>query len=602
MINEAMQKMHASLHIEVAQISKSMRSIIREELETFFLKQMTENGLPRYQAEPRGLADKGILQKPRPPERQESTRSEEEFSSILIEAERPTRNVTKHGDRFDESPSLVEPLLADTGRRRKTTPTDSAPTVSGEAHCPLAKMFGSRYDGTETDRLLHGAFDTESDEMRESKLRLTAKTRKQAILTGIVTDENEIRERLAEALLEPMYVVDELYYKTGLCQSLARQDSYFSFLSLIIVAINVIWIGVDTDIDKSDVLNNAPVISKVMDNFFCAYFTFELCVRYFAFAKKINALKDPMFVFDLILVGFMSWETWIEVFLYWAFDMKDKTNTLPSTQLFRLFRLIRFTRIARIMKLSLYFPELLILVKGMKAAMRSVAAVFVFLSLVIGVFGILFTEFLRDTDTLGESFSGVVQSMLTLLLQVLVGSDVEFMTQLIAINVYYWVIYMVFFFLAMLTLMNMLIGVLCDIVSDVSSQEKQVIDQQRLDREISVITNNIDLNQDGFISNAEFHDLMTRKEALKSLNRLGVDVVTFGSLAHFIFSPGVELTMKEFCHLVSQFRNDNHTNVKDLLAVRRFISLQLEPIQRHLRQISQSLYGGDFSHRKSFMS
>ncbi len=70
------------------------------------------------------------------------------------------------------------------------------------------------------------------------------------------------------------------------------------------------YIWVDTDLNKHEVLIDADPVFIASEMTFCSFFTLELTVRFMAFQRKCNALKDSWFAFDLALVFLMVLETW----------------------------------------------------------------------------------------------------------------------------------------------------------------------------------------------------------------------------------------------------------------------------------------------------
>merc|ERR1719174_3299511 len=109
----------------------------------------------------------------------------------------------------------------------------------------------------------------------------------------------------------------------------------------------------------------------IAENFFCVFFSFEWIVRFLSFRRKVNGLKDAWFVFDSIMVTMMVLETWIFTLLILIF-IPEAGGGAGNGGIMRLARLLRLSRMARMGKLLRVMPELLIMIKGMKAATRSV--------------------------------------------------------------------------------------------------------------------------------------------------------------------------------------------------------------------------------------
>eukprot|EP00931_Biecheleriopsis_adriatica_P016880 TRINITY_DN12301_c0_g4_i1.p1 TRINITY_DN12301_c0_g4~~TRINITY_DN12301_c0_g4_i1.p1 ORF type:complete len:581 (-),score=86.36 TRINITY_DN12301_c0_g4_i1:72-1628(-) len=392
--------------------------------------------------------------------------------------------------------------------------------------------------------------------------------------------QQEIQRMVKEALQEYTYDVEELYSDSGIWQEMARQGSFFSILTNIMILINVVWIGIDTDYNTASILIQAPVMFQLVDNTFCAYFVFEIIVRLLAFRDRLDALRDPSFLCDAFLVLVMVWETWIEVILYLMFDYTASGNS-PMC-IMRVFRLFRLLRVGRIIRLLHQLPELMILVKGMGKAMRSVAAVLSLLAIIVYVFSVLFTQLLRDTELGRGSFEGVLQSMNFLLVQVLTGFDATYMARLCAENLACYLLFLAFLFLTSLAMMNMLVGILCDVISKVSEEESEQSALEKLHNEITVIAGELDEDDSGCLCRAEFEVLMRRPEALRCLDNLGVDLVGFVDYVHFVFPADDELALKDFCHMIGQFRGSNVATVKDIVDMRKYISRELVSLEARL--------------------
>merc|ERR1719482_1275446 len=125
------------------------------------------------------------------------------------------------------------------------------------------------------------------------------------------------------------------------------------------------------------------------------------------------------------------------------------------------------------------FPELLIMIKGMWSAARSVFFTLFLLAIITYVFAIMFKQ-LAETNLSetrkDEYFKDVFASFYTLVMTgtflddlkivtTSIGNDPQSGSALLA------VLLLVFVLLAALTVLNMLIGVLCEVVSGVSATE-----------------------------------------------------------------------------------------------------------------------------------
>eukprot|EP00418_Pyrodinium_bahamense_P032164 CAMPEP_0179133930 /NCGR_PEP_ID=MMETSP0796-20121207/63710_1 /TAXON_ID=73915 /ORGANISM="Pyrodinium bahamense, Strain pbaha01" /LENGTH=91 /DNA_ID=CAMNT_0020832909 /DNA_START=1 /DNA_END=273 /DNA_ORIENTATION=- len=91
--------------------------------------------------------------------------------------------------------------------------------------------------------------------------------------------------------------------------------------------------------------------------------------------------------------------------------------------------------------------------------------------------------------------------------------------------------------MASLTIMNMLIGVICEVVSAVANTETEQLTLTYVKEKIHEIMDatGADTNADQMISKAEFIELLKNEKATKILNEVGVDVIGLVDFVDEIF-------------------------------------------------------------------
>merc|ERR1719272_2841479 len=105
-------------------------------------------------------------------------------------------------------------------------------------------------------------------------------------------------------------------------------------------------------------------------------------------------------------------ETWVMLIVMAA--MGGGGSPVGGTSILRLFRLLRLSRLMRMLR---SLPELMILIKGMATAMKSVAYVMALLVLITYVFSIAFTQLAVGTETIGDAyFANIAHSMYSLII------------------------------------------------------------------------------------------------------------------------------------------------------------------------------------------
>merc|ERR1712217_450779 len=120
--------------------------------------------------------------------------------------------------------------------------------------------------------------------------------------------------------------------------------------------------------------------------------------------------------------------------------------------------------------------------------------------------------------------------------------------------------------------LNMLIGVLCEVVSVVAQVEREDMMMKGLQQQIAKLMQTIDTEETETVSKRRFALLMSQAETTHILHEVGVDVVALVEFGDFIFREQEELTLGDFLATVLQFRGTNTATVKDIVDLRRFVS------------------------------
>jgi len=333
----------------------------------------------------------------------------------------------------------------------------------------------------------------------------------------------------------------DLYRTCGYAQAIVRNGKFAS-ITLLMIAVNSLWIGFEMDLNDEPNLNEAEWYFKVGEYFFFAFFAFEWTVRLLAFRRKIDTLKDFWFCFDTVLVSLMFAETLILPNVMPAGSEEDGGGEsggdggVGQLSLLRMLRLLRLTRVVRFMRAV---PELVTLVKSLNIAMRPVASTFLLLLIFLYIFGIVFKSQLRPPvgSILVDKFGRLTKSMWTLLRQ---GTFLDSVTKtadpLLELSPALTAVFVVFILLAPFTVLNLLIGMLCEVVNCVAITEKEKAMVLYVKSKLMHVLEELDEDGSGTISKSEFLKLMEVPVAVKALEELGVDVPNLLSLSDHLFA------------------------------------------------------------------
>jgi len=111
---------------------------------------------------------------------------------------------------------------------------------------------------------------------------------------AIFADAAAMKAKVKENIMKPDYNVAQFYKTEGYPQEIAR-SAIFDNVTLAVIGLNALWIWIDTDYNDSATLLDAHPVFQVGENLFCAYFALELLIRFLAFNRKRDCMRDAWF-------------------------------------------------------------------------------------------------------------------------------------------------------------------------------------------------------------------------------------------------------------------------------------------------------------------
>lgn len=331
-----------------------------------------------------------------------------------------------------------------------------------------------------------------------------------------------------------------LYTDNGMCQAVARHPAFTRFFFLCVVA-NIIYIGVDAQTHSGQLLYESPSHVIVIENCFCFFFLIEWIVRFLAMKNVWSAFEDLWFRLDTMLIVLQVVEVWISAL--W-FAINPESMAAVPTPALRVLRLLRVTRLLRVAR---YFPELLMLVMAMKVATRAVFSTVVMMSMFTYGFAIAINEVMSENDRenlkivrvadLSEIFwTLVIDGTLLndpgkLIFALFDGSNVR--------TVGCAFMFMVFLGLSALTLMNMLIGVMCEVMASFAAQEKDEADIYLMKGTILAELKKFDGDGNGMISNEELSMTIKDPQSIEVFRKLNINTDYLEDVQDMVFRNNV---------------------------------------------------------------
>lgn len=358
--------------------------------------------------------------------------------------------------------------------------------------------------------------------------------------------------------------------------AIVSKNPVFEGITLFVISLNAVWIGIDTDHNDSADLRHTLLKFLLMENFFCFYFTWEVVIRFLAYDSKRDCLKDFWFKFDSFLVTLMIVETWVFPLAMPATD-SEGGGGVGQLSILRLLRLLRLTRMARLMRA---LPSLVILLKGMRAAARSVFTTLVLLLIIVYMFGIVMTMQIGGHKDFRPLFNRLGMSMSTLFLG---GTLLDDVTSLLSMfkqsddltpRVCLFVMFL-FILISSFTVLNMLIGVLCEVATATKNQETESADWQVASELLTTAFQGIDEDGTGTVSQKEFLMMTEKESVLNAFEILAVEPKHLIALSDALFEPDEdatvdkELSFAEFLDVVWSNRPGQTCSVLDLAQMQK---------------------------------
>jgi len=272
----------------------------------------------------------------------------------------------------------------------------------------------------------------------------------------------------------------------------------------------------------------------------------------------------------------MVMETWILTFA--EMFSRSSLASARTAPMLKLFQALRIMRLARLLRLLRVMPELLVLIRAMGAAFRSVFVISILLGFIIFVFAVIFTQLTKGNPMHDLYFSSVLVSMGNLLMEGTLPDHAHLVMALTEESQEWALLLMVFIFLAPMTVMGMWIGILVEVVQVTTEVEKETLTVSLVTTKLrEVLEEEKEENDDdcdvleGFLSRDRVQELITRVDVVHLLTSVGVDMIGLTEYLDFLFNDDKEIHVGSFLELVLQLRGANKATVSDIVELRKFI-------------------------------
>ena len=215
-----------------------------------------------------------------------------------------------------------------------------------------------------------------------------------------------------------------------------KESRFFQFIVISIIILNAITIGVNT-YDLSDLTKK---LINYLDYSITVFFVIEIIIRFIGEPNKKDFFKSGWNIFDstIVLISLIP---------------------IPNNSSFLLLRLLRVFRVLRIISV---IPELKKIIEALLNSVKRVFYVSLLLFIILYIYAtigsILFSE------DIPERWSDLGVSMITLFQVLTLSSWEQVMLPLQDIYWWAWIYFFSFIIICGITMLNLLIAVLVDVV------------------------------------------------------------------------------------------------------------------------------------------
>jgi len=380
------------------------------------------------------------------------------------------------------------------------------------------------------------------------------------------------------------------------CRQIVR-SVWFSLLTSGMILLNLAWLGA-TASRKDNLAGFGPVeivIRVLIECLFLIFFATEAALHFMTFRPWWSCTRSSDFLFNAMLTFLM----FLDICML-PFQSGEHSGVLRNLAVLRLARLLRMKRLAKVLRDSGLLPELMMMVKGIVRATRSVLVTLLLLVVLLYSFSLIFVQTMPVDCSIAGEFDGMARSIETLILRgVFLDSPSIILRALIEEAPFLGLLFLLFMLLSMMFL-SLLVGVLCDVVSHVSAAERDAEGFSLLKQKLSRSIEAHDNDEDGHLDKEEFKLLLRNHEFVWATKQCGVDISAMEFLCETLFEQhAVEKAAKEedgegsrtqkisfesLLKVITRFRSEGYATVADIGEVAVYIKYRMDAMERAIRQ------------------
>ena len=219
-----------------------------------------------------------------------------------------------------------------------------------------------------------------------------------------------------------------------------------------------------------------------LDNFITVFFLVELSLRFIACDDKKRFFKDPWNIFDTVIV-------------IGSLMPVSETEMILVARLLRVFRVLRLVSI---------IPDLRFLINALLKAIPKMGYIALLMFIIFYIFAAVGSIFFHQVNE--ELWGDIAISMLILFRVATFEDWTDVMYETMDVYPFSWIFYIIFIFLTAFVFLNMMVGVVLDVMTRETAQEEHenqenhhhalVTQISELQAQVARLADKIDAQQD----------------------------------------------------------------------------------------------------------
>lgn len=224
-----------------------------------------------------------------------------------------------------------------------------------------------------------------------------------------------------------------------------RNNKYFETFVISVILLSAVGVGFRTYEESFDPI--AFLYLSYIDYFITTVFLIEIIIRIVAEKRTLDFFKSSWNVFDFIIVAV-------------SLIPIESMNSILLARLVRVFRLLRLVS---------FIPQFRILIESFIKAIPRVGYILLFMFVEFYIFAAIGSILFADLSP--QHWGNVGLAMLTLFQTATLEGWPDLMYQSLEFNRFSWIFFVVFIVLNALVFMNMIIGVIIDVIVKENDRE-----------------------------------------------------------------------------------------------------------------------------------